>query len=280
MRLTAHAKINWALNVLGRRADGYHELDMLVQRVALADSLEFEPDDGLRLEVAGSDAPTDGRNLAYRAAAALRAACGVQAGALIRLTKRIPSQAGLGGGSADAAATLQGLNALWGCGLDQQQLAGIGLGLGADVPLCLQPGLMRAQGIGEHLSPLPGGRALDLVIVQPLEGLSTPAVFQAFALHKPERMADIQAGMALLQAGGGMDFGPLFNQLQPAAQALLPVIDTAQQALLANGAVFAQMSGSGSAVYGVFENARKAGQAQAALAADWPVCIQTKTIES
>ena len=281
MRLTAHAKINWALNVLGRRPDGYHELDMLVQRIGLADTLELLPADSLEFElVNGGDIPKDDSNLVMRAAMALRAACGVRHGARIRLFKRIPSQAGLGGGSADAAAALEGLNQLWACGLSAAQLAEIGLKLGADVPLCLVPGLMRARGIGECVTKIPGGRELDLVILQPGTGLQTEEVFRRHADYPPEKAADIAAGISALTDSSAMNFMPLVNQLQPAAEALLPDIARAIAALKNAGAVFAQMSGSGSAVFGVFPAAASAARAKQALSANWPVCIQTKTLAS
>lgn len=279
MQIKAHAKINWALNVVGKRPDGYHLLDMLVQRLELADELHIAPHDSLQLVIDGEgDLPTDEGNLVIKAARLLQAHCAINTGAAIRLIKHIPQQAGLGGGSADAAATLLALNELWGCGLQHQQLSALGAALGADVPLCMVPGLMRAQGIGEQISPLPGAQAFELLILKPETGLSTAKVFQQFAMQESDQAADIVAGIQVLSSAKPLDFTPLYNQLQPVAQRMLPEIAQALADLRAQGAVFAQMSGSGSAVFGVFDSKDQADSAFAALNHRWPICLRTKTI--
>lgn len=279
MRLKAHAKINWALNVVAPLPQGYHALDMLVQRVELADELEISPDGKLSLTVEGSDAiPNDQNNLVYRAALALQAKTGCHLGANILLRKRVPSQAGLGGGSADAAAALQALNALWNTGLSHAELSRIAAGLGADVPLCLVDGLMRVRGFGEAVAPLSGGRQFHLLILQPGIGLSTGEVFKEFDRKPDGRAADIDNCMTALLSRDMQLLGQTaYNQLQQAARRLCAPLGQALAGLYDAGAGFAQMSGSGSAVYGVFETEAHAKQAQEALRIHWPVCLYTKT---
>ena len=158
MEIQARAKINWTLNVTGKREDGYHLLDMLMQPIALHDTLYIEAADGLTLTVECADGLSAGDdNLVLRAARALQAIGGISRGASMRLIKRIPMGAGLGGGSADAAAALKGLNKLWGIGLDLPALCRIGERLGADIPFCLHDAPRRAQGIGENLTPIESG---------------------------------------------------------------------------------------------------------------------------
>jgi len=137
MRVKARAKINWTLDILGQREDGYHLMDMLMQSVSLADTITLTPASEVTITTGGyPKLPANERNLAYRAAIALQNATGCRKGAAIHVEKRIPVGAGMGGGSADAAGVLAGLNRLWGTGLNQQELEAIGLTLGADVPFC------------------------------------------------------------------------------------------------------------------------------------------------
>ena len=280
MRLEARAKINWSLSVLGRREDGYHLMDMVMQPVSLADTLTLTPAEEIRLTVrgGGSDLPGDERNLCWRAAETLRSLTGRQEGVAITLEKRIPSQAGLGGGSADCAAVLLGLNRLWELGLSQVQLEETGLALGADVPFCLRGGLCRVGGIGEKLQMLPEAPGWPLVIVKPCAGLSTGEIYRRFdSLTRPEP-ADTDAVITGLCAGQ-IRSGQvrLRNDLQPVSEALRPEIGEACRRLVQCGAAAALMSGSGSAVFGVFETAGQAAAAAASLRAIWPEVWQCET---
>lgn len=279
MRIEARAKINWALNVLGLLPDNYHRLDMLVQRLALSDTVELLPAAHLSIEVTGDESvPADPSNLAYRAAMELKLISGYKGGARIKLSKRIPALAGLGGGSADAAAVLEGLNELWGLDFKQNTLMEVGRRLGADVPLCLFQGLMRAGGIGDEIKPLSGGKQLHLLLLKPVEGLSSREVFQSYDEAPDPLTADITAASIALRKGDleGMK-ATCYNQLQETAIRLLPGIRAALEALTVQGAVFAQMSGSGSAVFGVFQTEAAAKEAETALSPAWPVCLATHT---
>ena len=178
----ARAKINWSLNILGVRPNGYHELDMLMQQISLSDELVFEPADALSLTVGG--APGDENDLVLKAARALAELArqrGMEtSGARICLTKRIPSRAGLGGGSADCAETLKALNRLWNLNFPMETLLELGAKLGADVPFCLTGGLARVSGVGERIEPLRNPPHCALVLITPGGGLSTPEVFRAY----------------------------------------------------------------------------------------------------
>lgn len=178
----ARAKINWSLNILGVRPNGYHELDMLMQQISLSDELVFEPADALSLTVGG--APGDESDLVLKAARALAELArqrGMEtSGARICLTKRIPSRAGLGGGSADCAETLKALNRLWNLNFPMETLLELGAKLGADVPFCLTGGLARVSGVGERIDPLRNPPHCALVLITPGGGLSTPEVFRAY----------------------------------------------------------------------------------------------------
>lgn len=280
MHLKAYAKINWALNVLGTREDGYHLLDMLVQRLMLHDELVLSTSDRIDLELTGNeDMGSLEKNLAYRAAMALQQAASIDQGVKIVLTKHIPAQAGLGGGSADAAAVLLGLNQFWNLRWSVDDLAQLGQHLGADVPLCLYEGLMRVQGIGERVQPIKGASSLPLLILRPQGGLSTKTVFERFdALAAKKVQASIDQAITAL-ANNDLASLPSVckNQLQEVAVGLLPSISEAIKALHGKGASFSMMSGAGSSVFGVFSSDADAANAYQALKPDWPICILTKT---
>lgn len=274
--IEAHAKINWALNIAGRRADGYHLLDMLMQSIDLCDALEIEPADELTLTVNGAAAGED--NLVLRAARALNRHAGTEHGAKLSLAKRVPARAGLGGGSADCAAALRALNDLWGLRLSDDQLRAIGLSLGADVPFCLTGGLARVSGIGEAIEPVPNAPRIPLVLVTPGGGLSTGAVFSLWDDGGfPEVALDTAA---LADAVARRDLPAVdrlcANALTAPAIALMPEIGALIERMRALGAGAAFMTGSGSTVVGAFADEAAARAAAEAL----PGAILTRTLPS
>lgn len=282
MHVVARAKINWTLDIVGKREDGYHLMDMLMQPVELADELTLEKtENGLTLTVSGYPRVKAGPdNLALRAAQALQAQTGYRGGASIHLHKRIPVGAGLGGGSADAAGVLAGLNRLWETGLTQQELEALGLRLGADVPFCLRGGLQRAQGVGEKLTPMACGGLFWLVILQPCPGLSTREVFGRFHLDARENRPDTQAAATALAAGDWRGLcRSLGNVLQGVSAELRPEIGEGIAALREHGAAGAWMTGSGSAVFGLFTRAQVAREAQQELHQRWRSCFMTHTCQ-
>ncbi|MBR3764271.1 MAG: 4-(cytidine 5'-diphospho)-2-C-methyl-D-erythritol kinase [Clostridia bacterium] len=271
MRIEARAKINWTLDITGQRADGYHLMDMLMQPVTLCDTVTLSPADELTLTCGGSPLlPADDRHLALRAARALHAHTGCRHGAAIHVEKHIPVGAGMGGGSADAAAVLAGLNRLWQTGLTQPELEALGLTLGADVPFCLRGGLTRTTGIGEVMQDLPCGKYWPLVVIQPCEGLSTKEIFTAYHEGVVEARPDNSAAAAALAAGNAPALSAaMANVMQPVSVQRRPAIAEAISALQEHGAFAAQMTGSGSAVIGAFETQEAASAAFDALAARW-----------
>lgn len=267
--LNAYAKINWTLDILGTRPDGYHQMDMLMQSVDVCDTLWLEEAETLSLCSAGTEAEStasdglssqavmyDQSNLVYRAALALKERFGVAKGARIRLQKRIPSGAGMGGGSADAAAALIGLNRLWNLGLDRQQLCAIGLTLGADVPFMLTGGLARVGGIGEEITSLSPAPQVSLVLMQPCDGLSTGKIFSAYdvlAQGNIPRPDNTLAQAALLKGDLPALASAMNNVLEAVSLPARPALGEVLSALRQAGAVRAMMTGSGSVVYGVFQ---------------------------
>lgn len=271
MRIEARAKINWSLDITGQRADGYHLMDMLMQPVTLHDIVTLSPAEDISLTCSGTPyLPPTESHLALRAARALARHTGCTLGAAIHVEKHIPVGAGMGGGSADAAAVLKGLNSLWALALSQEDLEHVGLTLGADVPFCLRGGLTRTTGIGEIMEPMPCASQWPLVVIQPCEGLSTGAVFKAY--HQQESVthpATLQATRALADGDLPLLQLSLGNVLQPVSQLMRPEIAQAIEALQAQGAAVALMTGSGSAVFGVFDFPEKAACAYTSLHQRW-----------
>ena len=282
--LKAHAKINWSLDIHGTREDGYHLMEMLMQAVDMHDVLWIEEADELILENAdengapeaktasdgmASEAVTyDKKNLVYRAAQLLKDTYDVKKGARLRLLKRIPSGAGMGGGSADAAAALKGLNELWKLNISQEELLKLGLKLGADVPFMLTGGLAHVSGIGEVIQPLEPAPEVWLVMMQPCGGLSTKEVFGAFDALDPDSLArpHTQEAQRALLAGDLHALGAAMNNvLEDVSVQARPALGEASRMLEEAGAVRGMMTGSGSVVYGVFESREKAEMAAQAL---------------
>lgn len=271
LHAVARAKVNLYLRVTGRRADGYHTLDSLAVFAEAADAVTAAPADSLSLAIEGPEAgtlATEPDNLVLRAARALAAATGREAKAALTLTKNLPIASGIGGGSADAAATLRALNALWGTKLDNLALRDIAATLGADVPVCIESRPARMQGIGEALSEAPPLPAFGLLLVNPRIAVPTPAVFRArqggFSepAEMPARFGDARAFADWLR--------PLGSDLEAAAIAICPTIADVLAAIAAQpGCLLARMSGSGATGLGVFETAAEARRATASLPGGW-----------
>lgn len=255
--LPSYAKINWRLHVLGRRADGYHELRTIFQTVTLHDQLTFasRDDDRLLLTSASHDVPLDESNLILRAAAALRKARGISRGASIHLEKVIPVEAGLGGGSSNAAVTLLGLARLWEIETNLEELASIGTKLGADVPFFLTGGTALGTGLGTEITPLEDVVAEHLIIVKPEAKVPTAEAYRALnspALTKAEGDIILSISRADEQFTDSHPIA-LHNDFEPVVFPLKPEIERAKGALLNAGARSALLAGSGSGVFGVFD---------------------------
>ena len=269
MFLKAFAKINWSLDITGVRPDGYHLMDMVMQPVSLADdiSLESSPDISIFTDGYPSSRP-DNTNLAWKAADLLKTVSGIEYGVRIRLHKRIPMGAGLGGGSADAAAVLYGLNRLWNLHIPSEKLESIGLKIGTDVPFCLRGGLVRTGGIGEKLENHECKANYWLLIIQPCRALSTRDIFAAYHAIDSARHPDTEKVLeALSRAEPSLLAKSLFNVLEPVSSSKCPEITETVFRLQKHGAFAAQMTGSGSAVFGAFRSGALAEKAKACLSA-------------
>ncbi len=271
MLLRAFAKINWTLDITGTREDGYHYMDMLMQPVSLADEITLLPADRLLFTAEGDPAmPLDETNLAVRAVRALEQETSRPLPCSLHIRKRIPSGAGMAGGSADAAAVLIGVNRFFGLGLDTKTLCRIGLGLGADVPFCLRGGLVRTRGIGEQLDVQETSPVYPLVILKPEGSLRTGDIFRAWENLKQPSVPRTADALAALKSGTVRASADAFaNVLQPAAESFLPEIRDAVSDLKKEGAFLSLMTGSGSAVFGVFSSAGDAESAADRLSARW-----------
>jgi len=267
----APAKLNLCLRVTGRRADGYHELDSCVVFTEWADRLSIVHDDRLTLKLAGPFAAAlagQSDNLVIRAARRLAAHAGRAPNLRLILDKRIPVAAGLGGGSADAAATLRGLDRLWDLGMASSELLAIALELGADVPVCLLGRPARVRGIGERLEPL-ALPALDLVLANPNEPVATARAFAGLgpvgSVPGPE--GPVPAGRADL-----LDWlRRCPNDLEAPARRLVPMIGRVLEAIGEQpGCRLARMTGSGATCFGVFDGPAMAARAAAAMRRDHP----------
>jgi 4-diphosphocytidyl-2-C-methyl-D-erythritol kinase len=256
--LPSFAKLNWALRVLGRRPDGFHELRTIFQTITLHDKLKFtaRPDDQLQLTSNSLNIPVDESNLILRAALALRDQYGVRKGASIHLEKVIPVEGGLGGGSSNAAIALLALSNLWEIKTNKQELTEIGARLGADVPFFLTGGTALAWGLGTRVRPMDEVTAGHLLIVKPHSKVSTAQAYKS--LNAPAlTKADSDIILSISRADEQFtDFHPdaLHNDFEPVVFHLKPEIERAKIALLRAGARHALLAGSGSSVFGVFDN--------------------------
>jgi 4-diphosphocytidyl-2-C-methyl-D-erythritol kinase len=251
LTLRPHAKINLGLRVLGTRADGYHEIRTRLQTIDLTDELEMQATSGdVELTVDGEAIAADRTNLVRRAAELIRSARSGLPGARLRLKKSIPIAGGLGGGSSDAAATLLGLNRLWGFPLERPELVDLAGRLGADVPFFLHGGLALAKGKGDDLEPLPDGDSFPVCLVLPPYGSSTEAVYRRWDQRRPAAIA-----------AGDADSSPerenarsVGNDLQEIVFSLHPELRAVHELLYRAGAFAASLSGSGSSLYGLFRS--------------------------
>lgn len=268
----AWAKINLFLEITGRRPDGYHELDSLVVFAGVGDRVTLEPADDLWLEYEGrfaADLPLAEDNIVLRAAQELARRLGKDPKARLMLTKELPVASGIGGGSADAAAAIEGLLRLWDAELNASDLADLALGLGADVPVCLfgRPALMR--GIGEQLERAPSLPAAWLLLVNPGVSLNTAQVFAtrsgAFSVARP------WAGDSSSPEHLAEKLGERRNDLEVPARALAPAIDTVLGRLgEEDGCLLARMSGSGATCFGLFAGSEQAHAAAQRLSQEQP----------
>jgi 4-diphosphocytidyl-2-C-methyl-D-erythritol kinase len=278
IQLRSYAKINWTLDVLFRREDGFHELRTIYQSVSLYDTLYLTKTSGeIVVTCEDSRVPCDETNLAHRAAVQLREAAGIEGGVRIQITKRIPVAGGLGGGSSNAAAVLLGLARLWNTGLDQSRMIEIAMALGSDVPFFLVGGTALGIGRGEEVYPFEQVACDNLVLANPGFAVSTAAAYSK--LSRLTRQEAVRIIPLTLLAAKGIRELPLAagNDLEEVVEAAYPEIAEVKRRLLSLGARGALMSGSGATVFGVFDNSQTAEQArdQVRAAGWWAEAVRT-----
>ena len=275
-------KVNWALRILNRRADGFHEVVTVLQAIDLWDTLTINDAAELSLSCNRPGIPTDRSNLVLQAAALLAGRAGVgNPGAAIRLEKRIPAGGGLGGGSSDAAGALAGLARAWNLDLNRDDLAGMAAELGSDVPFFLTGGTALGTGRGERIEPLPFAGEVPLLLGFPPVSISTAQVYSQLGayLTLPANGVNL-CGLRALKLPGNKDFGFAINDLEPVVFGRWPELRSFRDSLLAHGALHAMLSGSGSTVFGVFEDRdgmQRAGEKLSGLFRHWEL-FRTRTV--
>lgn len=277
LNLRAPAKINWFLSVLARRNDGYHDIHSLMQRVSLYDDLLFFNGDTIEV-ICDADIPV-ADNLVYKAAFLLQKYTSCLRGIKIILHKNIPTSAGLGGGSSDAACTLLALNTLWGLGLTRRELTAIGLEIGSDVPFFLNGPSALIEGRGEKITHININIQMVLLLVKSPVSVST-----AWAYKNLKKLTKKTIDIKLFcQALNERDFASLRvmlkNDLEKAVVKRYPVVGKIKDSLLEHGALISAMSGSGPTVFGVFESTEKASSAANKLGQNWCRVVTTVTQE-
>ena len=279
----AHAKLNLTLDVLGRREDGYHELRMVMQSVALSDlvTIRTGEEEGIRVRSNLEFLPAGPENLAAKAAVRLCETVGADWNGLeIALDKHIPVCAGMAGGSSDAAAVLRALNEGLSLGLSREALARVGEKVGSDVPYCVMGGTMLAEGRGERLRALPALPLCHAVVCKPSFSISTPEFFRRIdgvrILHRPDTRGMLRALEAGDLAGVARRMYNVFEDVLPRPQAA--AVDGIRQTLIAHGALGACMSGTGPTVFGLFDALPAALSARDALRAAYAETYITVTL--
>jgi len=272
--LTAPAKVNLCLRVLGKRADGFHEIDSVFYQVSLFDTLHFRPSGTLEFSSNGLDAGPAEDNLVLKAAELLRAETGVSSGAGISLEKKIPSGAGLGGGSSDAACALLGLCRLWDLELPMERLHGMAEALGSDVPFFLYGPAARVGGRGEIVSPFSPCSTFHILLVKPECPVSTAWAYQSLTLTKTGENNRLSCF-----GDPGFDVRKVSDRLQNDFESSVfsrfPVIGEIKSQLLECGSLGAVMSGSGSTVAGLFETRGQAEAASRNFGEHWNAVVET-----
>ena len=264
LTLSANAKINLTLDILGTREDGYHEVAMIMQEISLHDTLSMgKINQGISLTIAiegqQGTLPADESNLCWKAAALVQKEYNLQEGVEIHLTKRIPMAAGLAGGSADAAAVLKGMNHLFRLGMTEARICELGARLGSDIPFCIMGGTMLATGRGEVLTRLPSFPRLSVVLAKPPVGVSTAWAYKTYDAGYDGPHPDNEAMLEAIHGGDAHKAASLLcNVLEGVTETEHPVIADYKRLMMEHGAMASMMSGSGPTVFGLVREKQQA----------------------
>ena len=264
IQLKAHAKVNLALDIIGKRSDGYHEVRMIMQSIGLHDQLSIyiTNDSKIRVQTNLPFLPTNQSNIVYKAASLIKRKFQLDQGLYINLNKRIPVSAGLAGGSTDAAATLHGLNQLFDLKLSLKELMDIGVELGADVPFCLLGGTALSEGIGEKLTPLHPFPPCHILVVNPNFNVPTKNIYRQLNLNHIKKRTNIDDLIKNIKEdnlhGATKNFS---NVLETVTVKNHPLIQEIKDKMMELGAITSIMSGSGPTVFGIYDDLGKAKEA-------------------
>ena len=272
--IKGRAKINLALDIVGKRDDGYHQLSTIMQTMTLCDSLlikKIQKPDYLKVISNLPWLPNDQRNLAWQAARYLIDRFAIPDGIFISINKAIPASAGLGGGSADCAATLLGIRNLFGLPISNEEIKELSVRFGADVPFCVMQGCAHAGGIGEELSPLPPLPPMYVLLVKPNVIVSTEDVFKRYDPEKVAARPDVDKVIHNIHKGNLAGICEnIANVLESVSAVRYPIIDDIKAVMTENGALTAMMTGSGPTVFGIFKTRKAARGAADAVKATYP----------
>ncbi|HQE94203.1 MAG TPA: 4-(cytidine 5'-diphospho)-2-C-methyl-D-erythritol kinase [Anaerolineae bacterium] len=279
LTIKAYAKINLTLEIVRQLPSGYHEIKSVMQQTALGDDITIsDAHAGITIESASNNVPHNARNSIWKAAVLLKERCGVEHGVKFKLNKHIPVGGGMGGGSADAAATLVGLNKFWQLGLSQAELLEIGQEIGMDVVFCVLGATALATGRGEIVHPLPSPPRLHLVIVNPGVFVSTRT---AYAGLKVDQLTFTDKSAQMIDAIRRQDFAGIVNSLHNDFESTVlneyPAIDAAKRSLLEAGVEAALLAGSGASVFGIVQTEAQAHAIATALKPRYPFVCATHT---
>lgn len=263
IEIKAYAKINPAIDIIKKRTDGYHEVQMIMQSVELHDKVILNKTEReIIVKCDNPQVPEGEKNIAYRAAKIMFDKYNIQSGISIEIIKNIPISAGMAGGSSDAAAVIKGINQLFELKLHIDEQEKIALSIGADVPFCLMGGTVMAEGIGEKLTKISQLRPVDILIVKPKIDVSTKWVYENFKIENVQNRPNINEIINSIKEDNIEKFAKnMVNVLETVTAKKYPIIDYIKDIMMKNGAKGSIMSGSGSAVFGIFsdkENAKKA----------------------
>lgn len=278
--IDAHGKINLSLDVLSRRQNGYHELRMIMQQIALKDIITIaELDKGIRIESNNPNVPTDSSNLVYKASKLLSSRYNIHRGLHIYIEKNIPIAAGLAGGSSNAAAVLKGLNKIWNLDLSLKELMDIGLKIGADVPYCLMGGTALAEGVGEQLTKLPDFSNKLILLANPGVPVSTAYVFKGLDLSSISKRPNTD-GLITAIKEDNLDFvaNNMVNLLETVTIKDHPIIEEIKVTMIKHGALGSIMSGSGPTVFGIFNDSKAMRKCKEVLDKKINIVIETVTL--
>ncbi|MFA5523488.1 MAG: 4-(cytidine 5'-diphospho)-2-C-methyl-D-erythritol kinase [Tissierellales bacterium] len=280
IKIDAHAKINLSLDVLRRREDGYHQLEMIMQQLALKDIVTIEEkESGFTIDSNSKEVPLDTSNLAYKAYNTIADMFNIRRGVHIYIEKNIPIAGGLAGGSTDAAAVLKGLNALWKLRLSEDQLMDIGLRLGADVPYCIMGGTALAEGIGEKLTRIKRFSHRHILIANPGFNISTAYVYNNLKLDKINDRPETELLLRHIENGDtDLVAKAMKNVLETVTIKENPILNKIKEEMLRSGAMGSLMSGSGPTIFGIFKSPKDLARCEEKLKHSIKTVLSTKTV--